>query len=38
MVSDERCVVCDSGIGKGVVHFLEDCGEFEWLDEFWRVD
>ena len=32
MVSDERCVMCDSGVGEGVAHFL-GCGEFErdWL-------
>ena len=38
MVSDERCVMYDSGVGKDVPHFLEGCGEFEWLDKFWRVD
>ena len=29
MVSDERCVICDSGVGEDVSHFLIGCGEFE---------
>ena len=28
MVSVERCVICDSRVGKNVDHFLVDCGEF----------
>ena len=33
MVSDERCVMCDSRGGEDVAHFLVGCGEFErnWL-------
>ena len=33
MVSDERCAMCDSGVGVGLAHFLFVCGEFErdWL-------
>ena len=26
MVSDERCVMCDSGIGEDVADFLVGCG------------
>lgn len=42
MVSDERCIMCDSGIGEDVVHFLVVCGEFEWdrqvlVDEVQRI-
>ena len=29
MVSDERCEMCDSGVGEDVAHFLVGCGEFE---------
>ena len=29
MVSDERCIMCDSGVGEDVIHFLPGCGEFE---------
>ena len=29
IVSDKRCVMCDSGVGEGVVHFLMGCGGFE---------
>ena len=29
IVSDERCVMCDSGVGEDVAHFLVGCGEFE---------
>ena len=29
MVSDERCIMCESGTGEDVVHFLLECGEFE---------
>ena len=29
MVSDERCVICDSRIGEDVAHFLVGYGEFE---------
>ena len=29
MVSDERRVICDSGVGEDVAHFLVSCGEFE---------
>ena len=28
-VSDERCVMCDSGVGKDVSHFLVGCREFK---------
>ena len=38
VVSDERCVMCDSRVGKDVAHFLEGCGKLVWLDKFWRVD
>ena len=34
MVSDERCVMNDSGAGNDVAHFLKGCGEFEWLEKF----
>ena len=27
--SDERCVMCDSGVGEDIAHFLVSCGEFE---------
>ena len=27
MVSDERCVMCDSGVGEGVAHILVGCGK-----------
>ena len=27
MVSDQRCVMCDNGIGQDVAHFLVGCGE-----------
>ena len=29
MVSDKKCVMCDSGVGKNVVHFQVGYGEFE---------
>ena len=29
MVSDERCVICDSRAGEDVADFLVGCGEFE---------
>ena len=29
MVSDERYVMCDSGVGEDVARFLMGCGEFE---------
>ena len=29
MASDERCVMCDSGVGEDVAHFLVGCGQFE---------
>ena len=29
IVSDERCVMCDSGVVENVAHFLLDCGKFE---------
>ena len=29
MVSDERCVMCDSREGEDVAHFLVRYGEFE---------
>ena len=29
MVSDERYVICDSGAGEDVNHFLVGCGKFE---------
>ena len=29
MVSDKRCLMCDSGVGEDVAHFLVCCGEFE---------
>ena len=28
MVSDKRCVMCDSGVGEDVAHFLLGCGKF----------
>ena len=28
-VSDDKYVMCDSGIGEDVAHFLMGCGEFE---------
>ena len=33
MVSDERGVMCDSGVGEDVAYFLIGCGKFErnWL-------
>ena len=31
MVSNERCVMCDSGVREDVVHFLVGCVEFERL-------
>ena len=33
MVSDEWYVICDSGVGEDVAHFLVGCVEFErdWL-------
>ena len=42
MVTDERCVMCDSGVGEGVAHFLVGCGEFErerlaLLDDVYRI-
>ena len=29
MVSDERCVVCDKGVGKSVAYILVGCGKSE---------
>ena len=29
IVSDKRYVLCDSGVGEDVAHFLVGCGEFE---------
>ena len=29
IVSDERCVMCDSGLGEDVAHFLVGCRGFE---------
>ena len=29
VVSDERCVMCDSRVGEDVGYFLVGCGEFE---------
>ena len=29
MVRDERCVICDSGVGEDVAHFLVGYGDFE---------
>ena len=29
MVSDKRCVICDSGVWEDVAHFLVGCGEFD---------
>ena len=29
MVSGKRCVMCDSGVGEDVDHFLVGCGGFE---------
>ena len=29
MVSDERCVMCDSGVGEDMADFLVSCGKFE---------
>ena len=29
VVSDEKCVMCDGGVGEDVAHFLVGCGEFE---------
>ena len=26
MLSDERCVMCDGGVGEDVAHFLVGCG------------
>ena len=42
MVSDERCVKCDSRIGEDVAHFLVVWGEFErdgpvLLDDVCRI-
>ena len=42
VVSDERCVMCDSGVGEDVAHFLVGCGEFErgglvLLDDVCRI-
>ena len=42
MVSDERCLICDSRAGEDVAHFLVDCGEFErdrlvLLDDVYRI-
>ena len=33
VASDERCVMCDSGVGEDVTHFMVGCGGFErdWL-------
>ena len=42
MVTDERCVMCDSGVGEDMAHFLVSCGEFErerlaLLDDVYRI-
>ena len=42
IVSDVRCVMCDSGLGENVAHFLLGCGEFEkdqlmLLDDVCRI-
>ena len=29
MISDKRCVMCDSRVGEGMAHFLVGCGEFK---------
>ena len=28
-IIDERCVMCESGVGEDVEHLLVTCGEFE---------
>ena len=42
MVSDKRCVMCDSRVGEDVAHILVGCGEFErdrlvLLDDVCRI-
>ena len=42
MVSDERCVMCDSRTGEDVTHFLVGCAEFKidrqvLLDDVGRI-
>ena len=42
MISDKRCIMCDSRVGEGVAHFLVGCGEFEreglvLLDDVCRI-
>ena len=42
MVSNKRCVICDSRVGEDVVYFLMGCGEFErdrqvQLDDVGRI-
>ena len=29
MITDARCVMCESGAGEDVEHLLVTCGEFE---------
>ena len=29
MVSDKRCVMCETKVMENMAHFMEDCGEFE---------
>ena len=41
-VSDERCVMCNSGVGEDVAHFMVCCGGFErdrlvLLDDVYRI-
>ena len=41
-ITDERCVICESGAGEDVEHLLVTCGEFErdrWVltDEVSRI-
>ena len=42
MIIDERCVMCEGGVGEDVEHLLVTCGEFErdcWVqvDEVSRI-
>ena len=38
MVSDQRYVMCDSGIGEDVAYFLVGCGEMVLLDDVCRIE
>ena len=29
MVGEERCAMCDSGVGEDVAHFLVGCGKID---------